>query len=156
AWAAAIPPKPPPTMMIRGSGVVVAEFESMIKSSEVGRPCCLVETLVVSLDADFAGVSSRDENEISGRQGESDRPPDRGVGQRIGAGGDIVSAERVFGRMRRMQHDWKNRGSPGGQQAGQQQIRPDEGKHFTPRGQSPNQHARRDTDQEQPEPPTRV
>src|SRR5215831_3941849 len=91
ARAAAIPPKPPPTMMIRGSRAVVAELESMVSSSEVGRPCCLVEALVVPLGANFAGVSSRDENEICGCQGEGDRPPDRGVGQRIGTGGDIVS-----------------------------------------------------------------
>src|SRR6516165_11098696 len=103
ARAAAIPPKPPPTMMIRGSRAVVAELESMVSSSEFGRPCCLIETLVVSLDADFAGVSSRDENEICGRQGDRDRPPDSGVGQRIGTGGDVVSAERVFGLQRRMQ-----------------------------------------------------
>src|SRR5215475_15187161 len=93
ARAAAIPPKPPPTMMIRGSRAVVAELESMVSSSEFGRPCCLVETLVVSLDAHFAGVSSRNKNEIRGRQGEGDRPPERSVGQRIGTGGDIVSAE---------------------------------------------------------------
>src|SRR5215831_14971693 len=96
ARAAASPPKPPPTTMIRGSRVVVAEWESMISSSEVGRRRCgtrLVETLVVSLDADFAGVLSRDENEIRGRQGQTDRPPDRGVGQRTGTGGDVVSAE---------------------------------------------------------------
>src|SRR5215469_11796488 len=93
ARAAAIPPKPPPTMMIRGSRAVVVELESMVSASKLYRPCCLVEALVVSLDADFAGVSSRDENEICGRQGECDRPPDRGVGQRIGAGGDVVSAE---------------------------------------------------------------
>ncbi len=41
----------------------------------------LVEALVVSFDADLAGVLSRDENEIRGRQCETDRPPDRGVGQ---------------------------------------------------------------------------
>src|SRR5215475_15088067 len=93
ARAAAIPPKPPPTMMIRGSRAVVVELESMVSSSKVGRPCLLVETLVVSLDANFAGVSSRDKNEICGRQGESNRPPDRSVGQRIGTGGDVVSAE---------------------------------------------------------------
>src|SRR5262245_49708804 len=93
ARASARPPKPPPTMMIRGSRAVVAELESMVSSSEFGRPHCLVETLVVSLDADFAGVSPRDKNEIGSRQGESDRPPDRGVGQRIGTGGDVVSAE---------------------------------------------------------------
>src|SRR5262249_57763427 len=83
ARAAAIPPKPPPTMMIRGSRAVVVALESMVSSSEFGQPCCLVETLGVSLDANFAGVSSRDKNEIRGRQGEGDRPPDRAVGQRI-------------------------------------------------------------------------
>ena len=32
-------PKPPPTIMIRGSRAVVAELECMVNSSEVGRPC---------------------------------------------------------------------------------------------------------------------
>jgi hypothetical protein len=64
----------------------------------LGAPWGLVEALVVSLDADPAGISSRDENEIRGRQCESNRPPDRCVGQRLGTGGDIVNGERIFGR----------------------------------------------------------
>ena len=84
--------------------------------SEVERAGKLLgEALVVSLDADFAGVSSRDKNGIRGRQGETDRPPDRGVGQRIGTSGDVVNGERVFGRQCRMQHDRMAPGNAAGE-----------------------------------------
>jgi len=59
----------------------------------------LIEALVVSYDADLSRVSSRDENEIRGRQCETNRPLDRCVGQRIGTGGDVVNGERIFGAL---------------------------------------------------------
>ena len=52
-----------------------------------------------------------------------------------------------------MQHDRKNGRRPGGQQAGKQQVRPDERTHFMPRRQPGNQRDRRGADQEQSEPP---
>jgi len=42
------------------------------------------------------GLIADDEDEIPGRQGESDWPPDRGVRQRIGTGGDVVSGRRAI------------------------------------------------------------
>src|SRR5206468_1514963 len=53
----------------------------------------LVKPLVVSLDADFPRISSRNKNEISYRQGQAHRPPSRDVEESAPAGSDGVGGQ---------------------------------------------------------------
>ena len=76
-------------------------LECKLSALVLGGKCSdLVESLVVTPDADFSRIPSRNEDEIRCRQCKTDWPPDRGVCQRFGSGGDVVNGERIIGRQR--------------------------------------------------------